>query len=431
MQEINLSKEKIKFVDEDLIIYEKNRLVLIYSKKNKKHIFQSKEVYDYFVEAIKENLTFRDFIELFSDDDKTYIKQLINDMIKVGILYINEDTRNLKKNSTEIETIYLATTHRCNLECRHCCTSCNSNEKDILTTKEIFSIIDFIITLNPREIILTGGEPLIRKDFKEMVEYIKSYSDNNVNLVLSTNGTLINDNNIDFIVDNFHRIEISIDGVDEETCGKVRGKGVFGKIISNIRKLQEKNFNNIRTSMIFGDKNEYLSESFEKLNSDLGTQALPRCFEPVGRGKDNVLEFLSEDTILPITLAKKLEKVKDRNYMSSCSCDLYEGKMFIDSDGKIYPCQSLMKDKYSLGNILAEETKEKLLKFKFEDSMAKQNIKKIYPYNYEKCKDCDVNIFCMYCPGLIDTVLDNEQEFNKWCGLMKPQLNRIIWGEEC
>ncbi|MFR8871385.1 radical SAM/SPASM domain-containing protein [Paraclostridium sordellii] len=431
MQDVNLSKEKIKFVDEDLIIYEKNRLVLIYSKKNKKHVFQSKEVYDYFVEAIKENLTFRDFIELFSDDDKMYIKQLINDMIKAGILYINENTSNLKKNIVKMETVYLSTTHRCNLECRHCCTSCNSDEQDILTTKEILSIIDFIITLNPREIILTGGEPLIRKDFKEIVKYITIYSNSNIDLVLSTNGTLINDNNIDFIVDNFNRIEISIDGVDEETCSKVRGKGVFGKIISNIRKLQEKNFNNIRTSMIFGDKNEHLMERFEKLNSDLGTQALPRCFEPVGRGKDNVLEFLYEDTILPITLTRKLDKVKDRNYMNSCACNLYEGKIFIDSDGKIYPCQSLMKEKYSLGNILLEETRKKLLNFKFEDSTAKQNIKKIYPYNYEKCKDCDVNIFCMYCPALIDTVLNNEQELNKWCGLMKPQLNRIIWGEEC
>ncbi|MCC0751272.1 radical SAM protein [Clostridioides sp. ZZV13-5731] len=430
LQDIALNKEKIKFIDEDLIIYEKNKLVLMYSKKNKKHIFQSKEVYDYFIEAFKENLTYKDFIELFSDNDKTYIKQLINNMIKAGILYINKDTSNLKKNSTEMEAVYLATTHRCNLECRHCCTSCNYDEQDILTIKEILSIIDFVITLNPREIILTGGEPLIRKDFKEMVEYIKSYSNNNINLVLSTNGTLINDNNIDFIVDNFHRIEISIDGVDEETCSKVRGKGVFGKIISNIHKLQKKNFHNIRTSMIFGDKNEHLIESFEKLNSNLGTQTVTRCFVPLGRGKDNVLEFLSEDTILPIILTK-LDKVKYRDNANSCSCDLYKDKVFIDSDGKIYPCPSLMKDKYSLGNILLEESKEKLLNFKFENSEVKQNVQKIYPYNYKKCKDCDVNIFCMYCPALIDKVLDNNKEFNKWCGLMKPQLNRIIWSEEC
>lgn len=429
MIDINASKEKIKFVDEDLIIYKKNKLVLMYNKKTRKHIMQSQEVYDYFIEAIKENLTYEDFIGLFSDNDKTYIKQLINNMIKAGILYIDEYTNNLRKNKKEMDTVYFATTHRCNLECIHCCTSCNAHEQDILTTEEILSIINFIITLNPREIILTGGEPLIRKDFEEMVKHIKNNS-NNINLVLSTNGTLINDNNIDFIVNNFYRIEISIDGVDEETCSKVRGKGIFGKIISNIRKLQDHNFYNIRTSMIFGDKNEYLLESFEKLNHNLGTQPLPRCFEPVGRGKENVLEFLSEETILPITLTK-LDKVKHRNDMNSCSCDLYEGRIFIDYDGKIYPCQSLMKDRYSLGNILKEETKAKLLKYNVEDSETKQNIQKIYPYNYEKCKDCDVNIVCMYCPALIDTVLEEDKEFDKWCGIMKPQLNRIIWDEEC
>ena len=73
MIDINASKEKIKFVDEDLIIYKKNKLVLMYNKKTRKHIMQSQEVYDYFIEAIKENLTYEDFIGLFSDNDKTYI----------------------------------------------------------------------------------------------------------------------------------------------------------------------------------------------------------------------------------------------------------------------------------------------------------------------------------------------------------------------
>lgn len=429
MIDINLNKERIKFIDEDLIIYKKNKLVLMYSKKIKKHVMQSQEVYEYFVQASNENLTYGEFIELFSVNDRGYISQVIDNMIKAGILYTKKDISSHKKDKSKMQSVYISTTNRCNLECIHCCTSCNSNEQDRLTTEEILSIVDFIVTVNPKEIILTGGEPLLRKDFKEVVSYIKDRSCD-IDLVLSTNGTLINDNNIDFIVNKFNRIDISIDGVDEETCSKVRGKGVFGKIISNIRKLQEYKFYNIRTSMIFGDKNEYLRDDFEKLNQDLGTEAMCRCFEPVGRGKENVLEFQSEETILPITLTK-LDNVKHRNDLNSCACDLYEGRIFIDYDGRIYPCQSLMKEKYSLGNILLEETKEKLLKYNIEDSIVKQNIQKVYPYNYEKCKNCDVNILCMYCPALIDTIWDEDEEFDKWCGLMKPQLNRILWDEEC
>jgi radical SAM protein with 4Fe4S-binding SPASM domain len=431
LKDLFLSNEKMRFSDKDLIIYEKNNLVLIYSKKNKKHIFHSREVYEYILEAIKEGLTYKNFIDLFSENDKEYIAQLLNDMINLEALCMDKNiiTPNSKSNISEVETIYFSITHRCNLECLHCCTSCNIHEHDILTTKDILSTIDYIITLNPRELILTGGEPLIREDFREIVEYINKNA-NDLDLVLSTNGTLINDNNINLIVNNFSRVEISIDGVDEETCSKVRGKGIFKKIISKIYKLQDNNFYNIRTSMIFGDKNEHLIDKFEKLNSDLGTQALPRCFEPSGRGEDNVLDFLYEETILPLTLTK-LDHIKNRNELNSCSCDLYEGRIFIDYDGKLYPCQSLMKDKYSLGNILFEETKEMLRNYNIKDSKVKQNIEAIYPYRYEKCKNCDVNILCMYCPALIDTVIDNEHEFNKWCGLMKPQLNRIIWNEEC
>lgn len=430
MKDMSLNKEKIKFVNKDLIIHEKNKLVLMYSKESKKHIFQSKEVYDYIIDAIEENLTYKEFIELFSDNDKRYVEHLINNMIKAGILYRNEGSNEIKKVIRELDDVHLVTTNRCNLTCSHCCTSCSPNKQDKLTTEELLSIIDFIMTLNPKEMVLTGGEPLIRKDFKTIVEYIK-YNFKNINLVLSTNGTLIDDNNIDFIVDNFHRIEISIDGVDEETCSKVRGKGVFGKIISNIHKLRDKKFYNIRTSMVFGDRNEHLIEKFEKLNLDLGTEALRRVFIAEGRGKGNVLEFLSEeDSIIP-ELSTRVDSNIGRDDKKSCSCDIYKNSIFIDHDGKIYPCPSLMKDKYSLGNILLDETKDKLLNFEFGNCEVKQNMQNIYLYNHEKCKNCDLNLFCMTCPAVVDVLIDNEKEFNKWCGRMKPQLNRIIWGEEC
>ncbi|WP_330653158.1 radical SAM protein, partial [Clostridioides difficile] len=73
---------------------------------------------------------------------------------------------------------------------------------------------------------------LIREDFFEIIKYIKQKLPD-TKLILSTNGTLIDEHNVDFIITNFEKIDISIDGVDENTCSETRGKGVFHKVISS------------------------------------------------------------------------------------------------------------------------------------------------------------------------------------------------------
>ena len=294
--------------------------------------------------------------------------------------------------------------------------------------------MDFVAELEPHEFIITGGEPMIRSDFEECVHYFKE-KDCKTELVLSTNATLIDESNVDFIVNHFNRVEISIDGVDEETCGLVRGRGVFNKIMRSIVLLHTRGFRNIRTSMVVGDKNKHLEEKFYALNERIGTKGMVRCFEPEGRGVENASYFISEETILPFGLTEldKLSFEKDKDNLKSCSCDMYKSKMFIDYDGNMYPCQSLIKPKYSYGSALDKDTRMSVLDFDYDlsDSKLAARLQNIMPYNFEKCKDCDVNVFCFFCPALVDKLLDNEDcpDYEKWCSIMKPQLNRIVWGE--
>lgn len=118
-------------------------------------------------------------------------------------------------------------------------------------------------------ITLSGGEPLLRGDFKELLKYLKN--NYNGHIGISTNGTLITNSNAELLVKYADQIDISVDGVDEETCSIVRGKGVFEKVIKSIKILQDKGFSNISLSMVFSDKNEYLEPSFLELNKKLGT----------------------------------------------------------------------------------------------------------------------------------------------------------------
>lgn len=424
---------KMELNKDNLIIYNKNELVVIYNKELGKHIILSEEVYNYFEIASTEKLTIEEFIEKFkNEEDKRYIKQAIINMIKIGAIYEYED---YKKNiGTEIhseKSIYMCITNRCNLRCKHCCSNCSDKEKDFLGINQIRNVVDIIKDLNPEIIILTGGEPLVRKDFKEIISYIRETMPN-IYLVLSTNGTLINDLNIDFIIKSFNRIDISVDGIDEETCSVTRGKGIFNKILSVVKKLQEREFKNISLSMVFGDKNENLREKFEELNKSLKTTPIDRYFIPEGRGRENISQYLSENAVLPMNIPKMLciNNDKRNKKISSCSCNALKSQIFINYDGNIYPCPSLLKDEYRIGSIFDANLIINIKNKDFKNINAYKKIQEIYPYNFKKCKDCNVNIFCWQCPALLDSAKDNDKEFDKWCELMKVSLSRIVWDEK-
>ena len=51
----------------------------------------------------------------------------------------------------------------------------------------------------------------------------------------------------------------------------------------------------------------------------------------------------------------------------------------------------------------------------------------INEFNNTGCRDCNLNIFCWCCPGLFISIY-NENKVNKWCNLMRDNLERIVWG---
>ena len=102
---------------------------------------------------------------------------------------------------------------RCNLSCRHCySTSLDIDFKDELTTEQIKSTIDDLDIARVPVIILSGGEPLLRPDIFEITAYAKAQG---FYVALSTNGTLINEDNIEQIkAAEYQYVGISIDGLE-------------------------------------------------------------------------------------------------------------------------------------------------------------------------------------------------------------------------
>lgn len=127
---------------------------------------------------------------------------------------------------------------RCNLTCKHCYSiSADTDFPNELSTETIFNTMDDLRDFGVPVLILSGGEPLMHPDIFKISAYAK---EKGFYVGLSTNGTLIDDSNIQQIVDaEYNYVGISIDGI-RETHDKFRRKeGSFEEAMKGIRLCHE------------------------------------------------------------------------------------------------------------------------------------------------------------------------------------------------
>ena len=125
-------------------------------------------------------------------------------------------------------------TSQCNLKCRHCYIEATESAKENeMTTDEGKAFIDDLAEMKVPVLMFSGGEPLVRPDLFELAAYAV---EKGLRIVLSTNGTLIDDFTAQLIKEaGFQYVGVSIDGC-EAIHDEFRGeKGAFAAAIAGIR----------------------------------------------------------------------------------------------------------------------------------------------------------------------------------------------------
>src|SRR6201992_3698040 len=79
-------------------------------------------------------------------------------------------------------------TYACNLSCVHCLSSSGRRDPRELTTDECISVVDQLRAMQVFYVNLGGGEPMLRRDFFDIVEYATTHA---VGVKFSTNGTYL------------------------------------------------------------------------------------------------------------------------------------------------------------------------------------------------------------------------------------------------
>ncbi|MBI5375785.1 MAG: radical SAM protein [Candidatus Schekmanbacteria bacterium] len=157
----------------------------------------------------------------------------------------------------------LQITDRCNLACRHCYLGePKGKELTIQNIKDVFTQFE---ELQGLRMIVSGGEPMLHRDFAIINEEIKGRA---FRAILLTNGTIINEEKARNL--NFQEVQISLDGL-EEAHDHLRGKGNFKKAVKAAKILIEMGIDVSAATMITKmNANDF--EPLEAMLKDMGVK---------------------------------------------------------------------------------------------------------------------------------------------------------------
>ncbi len=145
--------------------------------------------------------------------------------------------------SRKIDYLRISVTDRCNLRCLYCMPEhgiSHKNPDEILTFEEIKRAVSFVTKLGVDKIRLTGGEPLIRKDFPALVGSISSISGVK-DLAMTTNGLFLEKFAHSLKSAGLKRVNISLDTLKEETFKEITRGGNLKEVLSGIEAALKEN----------------------------------------------------------------------------------------------------------------------------------------------------------------------------------------------
>jgi molybdenum cofactor biosynthesis protein A len=132
---------------------------------------------------------------------------------------------------------------KCNLRCTYCMPADGitlTPKNELMTADEVFAIAQTFVQNGVDKIRLTGGEPLLRKDFPEIISKLATF---NIKLSLTTNGILI-DRHLDVLKQfNVRDINLSLDTLIASKFNSITLRNQFEKVIDNLHLLLNNDFN--------------------------------------------------------------------------------------------------------------------------------------------------------------------------------------------
>ena len=175
-------------------------------------------------------------------------------------------------------------TYACNLACTHCLSSSGRRDPRELSTAQCKAVIDELERLQVFYVNIGGGEPTVREDFLELVDYA---TEHHVGVKFSTNGIRINEAMAKRLAANSYvDVQISLDGATAEVNDAVRGKGSYATAMRAMRNLADAGMTGFKISVVMTRHNLPQLDAFKAIADSFGAQLRLTRLRPSGRGAD-------------------------------------------------------------------------------------------------------------------------------------------------
>lgn len=152
----------------------------------------------------------------------------------------------------KIEYMRISLTEKCNLRCRYCMPSEGVDVKkheDMLTEEELLTICKVAAKNGVKKFRLTGGEPLVKKNFLDICRKIKQI-DGVEELCITTNGSLLSQFSKELKEIGVDRINISLDTLDKEKFKYITRIGNFDDTLDGIKSALDAGFKKIKINTV-------------------------------------------------------------------------------------------------------------------------------------------------------------------------------------
>lgn len=255
-------------------------------------------------------------------------------------------------------------TYACNLECVHCLSSSGRRDPHELSTVEAKAVLDELHDLQVFYINIGGGEPMIRRDFFELLEYSISKG---IGVKFSTNGAFIDaDKARRLAAMDYLDIQISLDGTDDVTNDAVRGAGSYDTAIQAMQHLQDAGFGEFKISVVVTRHNVEQLDEFKALADRFGAQLRITRLRPSGRGADSwhdlhptqpqqrqIYDWLvaKGDNVLTGDSFFHLNALGEEPLPGLNMCGAGRVVCLIDPIGDVYACPFVIHDEFKAGSV--------------------------------------------------------------------------------
>jgi mycofactocin radical SAM maturase len=175
-------------------------------------------------------------------------------------------------------------TYACNLACVHCLSSSGRRDPRELSTAECKAVIDELQRMQVFYVNIGGGEPTVRRDFWELVDYATEHQ---VGVKFSTNGSRIDaDVAARLAATDYVDVQISLDGATAAVNDRVRGAGSYATATHAMEHLAAAGFRGFKLSVVVTRENAGQLDDFKAIADRYEAQLRLTRLRPSGRGAD-------------------------------------------------------------------------------------------------------------------------------------------------